>query len=151
MATIKGNSIMFFTVSGNTKTPLAYCTSVSLDSSLSLNKLITKDSDGDWEDSTPNMKSWKISVDAAYSYTVSGNTNGGYAIQRMYLASQPIQIIIGLKNGTTPSWTLDETVDYFSGTIYIDSFNLTAAGDNQPATFKISGTGTGPLTLVEGV
>lgn len=111
MGTVKGNEIMFFTVSGSTKTPIAYCTSVKISQTNSTNKLITKDSDGAWESSTSNMLSYTVDMESAYAYVVSGS-NGAIQMEKMFQAQLPIDFIIGEKSGSTPAWTLNETVVY---------------------------------------
>lgn len=143
---VYGGDLMLFVGTGATKTPLAFSTSASLETTRDTREISSKDS-GDWKDYLVGKMGWTCSTDGLVAFTLTGTTSSIEDLYAYKVAGTLVNIAFGIKTGTTPSWTLDASNKYFSGTAYITSLSL-SSGDNETSTYSISLQGTGELTLV---
>lgn len=113
-----------------------HATECSFSSTLELEGLATKDTDGNIQ--TPGNYEWSLSTSAlvAVKQTASSQ-NDTFSIMEKYLA----------KEAVTVEFTTDVSGDIIlSGSAYISSCNITAPV-NGSATYDITMTGDGDVTL----
>lgn len=143
---VYGGDLMLFVGTGITKNPLAFSTNAALEVNRDTREITSKDS-GNWKDFNVGQMGWTASTDGlvAFSLTASGTTS----IDQLYVmkvAGELVNLAFGVKSGTSPDWTLDESNKYFTGSAYITSISL-SGGNNDNATYSISLQGTGELSL----
>lgn len=146
----KGQTVRLFLSSDNTTTPvsvIASCKQLSWHSSLSVENMTTKDTDGDWVIQEPTALSYDISVNAlvASGETITSAVTGQtYAdIEEIYEASAPVkwQIAnVSSDNNRTKGSVI------CSGLCVITSLNLSAA-NRQTATYDATLNGYGDYTV----
>jgi predicted secreted protein len=143
---VYGGDMMVFASSGSTKLPLAFTQSGKMTITNKSREVGSKDS-GVWTEKLSGKFDWVASSDGLYSLNYTGSTTGVDTLYAYMLIGTPINIVFGVKTGTSPSWTVDSSKKSFQGTAIITSLDINASdGDN--ATYSVNLEGSGALTLV---
>lgn len=137
-----GGNLMIFVNSS----PVAFSTSASLSISTEVRESSSKDS-ANWRDKSAGRFEWSCSTEGLYNMSTSGTTHSINDLYAYFTGGTAVAITFGSKTGTTPSWTLDSSIKYFSGQAVITGFEFTGA-DGETATYSISLEGNGELTLL---
>jgi len=138
---VYGGNLMIFVSSQ----PCAFSTNASLSISTEVREASSKDSEN-WKDKQPGRNEWSASTDVLYNMSTSGTTQSINDLWVYFTGGTQVAITFGSKTGTTPSWTLDSNMKYFSGNAIISAFEFTAP-DGETATASISLEGSGALTI----
>lgn len=113
-----------------------HATECSFSSTLEMEAIATKDTDGNVQ--TPGNYEWSLSTSALVAVKETGSSqNDTYSIMEKYLAKEVIAV----------EFTTDVAGDIIlSGNAYLSSCNITAPV-NGSATYDVTITGDGDLTL----
>ena len=144
-ALVYGGDFMLFLASstGATQVPIAFSTSAKLTINMKTREASSKDS-GNWVDKLPGKLDWNVSTDALYS---DGTLTGSSGYQTLYgymVARSGMTMAFAQKSGTTQQWALDGSKNYFHGTVYITSLDVSSP-DGEQVTFTMSAEGSGEL------
>lgn len=140
---IEGSDLMLFF----DDKPLAFSNNASLEITRESKEVSSKDSTGDWKDFIKGKVSWTASTDGLMAFTLTGTTLDNEDLFAYINSGAEINVVFGIKTGTSPDWTVDSAQKYYSGTGFVTSFSM-GAGDNDSATYSISIQGTSALTIV---
>jgi predicted secreted protein len=140
-----GGDLMVFVGSGQTKSPIAFSTSAKLSVSMKTRDISSKDS-GDWTEKAAGKFDWNASTDALTSFSATGTTHSVEDLYGCMIAKCPINLAFGKRCGTTPSWGLNTSSKYFSGSALITSMDLTAS-DQETSTYSVTFEGNGILSI----
>jgi predicted secreted protein len=146
MAIINGTDFMLFVGSGATLQPLAYSTSVKVTNSLETKKRSSKDSTGNYDEKYPGKFDWTATSDGLLSFNATGNTQNFKDLYQLFQARSLVNVSFNTKAGSTPSWTGNTSLTYFTGQAYINSLDF-SANDAEDGTYSISLDGSGQLTI----
>lgn len=138
---VYGGNLMIFINSS----PVAFSTSASLSVSTEVREASSKDS-ANWKDKGAGRMEWSCSTEGLYNMSTSGTTHSINDLYNFFTGGTAVTITFGSKTGTTPSWTLDSNVKYFTGLAVITGFEFVGA-DGETSTYSISLEGSGELTL----
>ena len=136
---INGTDIKVYD-SGTTEL-VAYAQSGTLNINLGTRDISNKESSG-WAAAMEGQRSWDVSVEGAYAWTVpagTGITNGADDLLNSYIITRASLVI---KFGNTAGATGDII---YEGTAWLTSFSVSAPTEDT-ATYSLSFTGTGGLT-----
>jgi len=139
---VYGGNLMIFIASQ----PIAFSTSASLSISAEVREASSKDS-ANWKDKSAGRFEWSCSTDGLYNMSTSGTTQSINDLYAYFTGGTAVTVSFASKTGTTPSWTVDSSVKYFTGSAVITSFEFTGA-DGETSTYSISLEGSGELTLI---
>lgn len=137
-----GGDLMVFV----TDQPIAFSTASKLSVSVNMRELTSKDS-SNWSEKKTGRYTWNASTDALYNMSTTGTTQSVNDLYASFTGGTAVVIKFASKTGTSPSWTVNSSVKYFTGTAYITSFDFNAS-DNESASYSVTFEGTGELTLV---
>jgi predicted secreted protein len=142
---VYGGTMMILVTSGSTRLPVGFSTSAKLDLTLDVREISSKDS-GNWKEKAAGKWDWNASTEGLTAYALTATTWDVSDLYTIMLDRQPVTVTFGIVSGSTPSWQLDTSSKYFSGTALVTSFSLNAPdGDN--ATYSITLEGTGQLSM----
>ena len=141
MGTIKGQNLRLM-VGGKC---IAMATNCTFHISAQLEDSSTKDSTGDWQEQEVTGLSWDAQCDALVTLTDNG-TNGELATDLMSLmiAKTLVTLTFDQTAGTNNRIGQDSAIKR-TGTAYISDIDITAA-NRQSSSYKVSFSGTGPIT-----
>lgn len=112
-----------------------HATECNFTSSLNLEAIATKDTDG--EEQSPGSYTWGISTSALVTYRDTGTQNDTFAIMQKFQNKTAVDV----------EFTTDTANDIvITGSVYLTQCDI-AAPVNGSATFSISATGIGNFTL----
>lgn len=140
---VYGGDLMIFL--GENETPAAFSTNATLTLNLSEREISSKDS-GDYTEVVGGKFDWSMTTDALMNLTGITGTLSTKEVLQYFLAKVPVEIIFGSKSGTTPSWTVDTSKVYFTGTALITSMSFNAS-NGETATYSVNFKGTGALSI----
>lgn len=138
---VYGGDLMVFVGS----TPIAFSTSAKLSVSVKTREISSKDS-ANWTEKQVGRYDWNCSTDALMSFIASGTTLSVEDLYASFTGGTLVNITFGSKTGTSPSWTLNTGIKYFSGQAYITAFDFNGS-DGETATYSVTFEGTGTLSL----
>lgn len=114
---------------------LLHATECNFTSSLNLEAIATKDTDG--EEQSPGSYTWGISTSTLVTVRDTGTQNDTYGILEKFQAKQLVPV----------EFTTDDANDIIiTGNVYLTQCDI-AAPVNGSATFSITGVGSGNFTL----
>lgn len=156
MGIIKGKKLMLFIEDGSEYISVGYATNHTLSTSASTISVSHKDladaGSGKWDDQNIDTLSWTITTENFYANDAEGVT---FADLYTYYASGAIlNVKFGVAANSTSGvptggWQAPTTGDVLSGQVVITSLDVNAPVDDN-ASFSITFTGKGPLTLEAG-
>ena len=123
---------------------VAFATSCTVHTSISLEESSTKDSTNGAAENTPTGYSWDISVDALYSVETDATGVNGIGALDMALAQQRVQVEFEQTSGAKNRVPVTGSVKY-SGYAYVNDISITAA-NKQNVTYTLQATGDGELS-----
>lgn len=127
------NSKLLKIFTGGTPTAVTCLTDASLSINNAMRQTTCKDS-GQWEDNLPAQTSWSISGSALLAFD---SANGVDELSTIALAQTSVDVVFGTGVTGDTEW---------SGSGYIQSFELSSPGTNENSTYSFEITGTGELT-----
>ncbi len=143
---INGGDLMAF-VDGKS---IGFATSHTLTINLATAETTSKDSGGKWQSSEARLLSWTVDSENLMSNDAEGVTYDTLFNTMTARTSVTLKFAVKAETADTVpdgGWTPKTT--YRTGSAYITALTLNAPnGDN--ATFTVSFTGSGPLTVVNG-
>ena len=137
-----GGDIMIFVASA----PIAFSTNAKLSVSTKTRDISNKDS-SNWTEKKSGRFDWNCSSDAFNNYATSGTTQSVDDLYLLFSGGSAVAITFASKSGTSPSWTANTGIKYFSGNAIITSFEINSP-DAETPTYTISMEGTGALNLI---
>ena len=137
-----GGDLMIFVASA----PIAFSTNAKLSVSTKTRDISNKDS-SNWTEKKSGRFDWNFSSDAFMNFATSGTTQSIDDLYLLFSGGSSVAITFASKSGTSPSWTANSGIKYFSGSAILTSFDFNSP-DAETPTYTISGEGTGALTLV---
>lgn len=146
MAILKGQDLILFT--GTLVAPVVLAQATSCDLSISNEQLdVTSKSSGDYEEFIAGRINWSISTGGLVNFE---ETNGYLVLDAAILAGTEIQIVVGVATkaaDTTPNDALDATAGLvtYSGTVLVESLDLTTGNAGEISSYSASLKGTGQL------
>lgn len=140
-----GDIMLFIVASGGTVKPLAYSTSANFSFKMDTREISSKDSTGDFKNFAAGKFEWSCTTDGLLAFEVSGTTNSANDIFTLMLNKSVVDVQLGFKSGTAPSWVVQTGKYKYIGKALIESFDI-SANDNDNATYSISLKGVSNIT-----
>jgi len=156
MGIIKGKKLMLFIEDGSEYISVGYATNHTLSTSASTISVSHKDladaGSGKWDDQNIDTLSWTITTENFYANDAEGVTFAD--LYTYYASGSVLNVKFGVAANSTSGvptggWTAPTTGDVLSGQVVITSLDMNAPVDDN-ASFSITFTGKGPLTLEAG-
>ena len=140
-ALVYGGDAMIFVAAS----PIAFSTNAKLTVNTKTRDISNKDS-SNWVEKKAGRYDWSCSSDAFMNFAATGTTHDITDLYTYFVSGTTVSVAFGSKTGTTPSWTLNTGVKYFTGNAIITSFDMNSP-DGETGTYTINLEGNGVLSL----
>ena len=127
-------------------TPLARATSCDLEITNEQQEVTTKTS-GDFKEFISSRIEWSISTGGLVEFS---ETDGMLALNTALFSGADVKITVGIatKGTDTKPTDMDDSKQYYKGTVKVSSLTLNTANGGEISTYSARLTGTGQLQFV---